>query len=65
LATATWPANGTAASDVEDSPGTSAEPASALTRRITGVSVFCASFTLFEAAVTARHSAAATAARPT
>ena len=45
-------------------PGRSDMPASALIRRITGVSVFCASFTLFEAVVTARLIADATEERP-
>ena len=65
-ATATCPANGTAGSQRLDSvPGSSADPASAAISITTGVSVFCASFALREAAVTARHSAAAMAATPT
>ncbi len=65
-ATITCPANGTSASAPSPrSPGTRAVPASAVTRRITGVSVFCASLPLLEAVVTARQVAAASAESPT
>ena len=63
--TSTCPEKGTAASRLSlRMPGSSAVPASALTSRITGVSVFCASLPLFEAVVTARHVAADRAASP-
>ena len=65
-ATATWPAKGTAGNQRWPSePGSRAEPARAAINITTGVSVFCASLALFDAAVTVRQSAAATAARPT
>ena len=65
-ATHTCPVNGTSARGPSlRSPGTSAVPANAATRRITGVRVFCASLPLFDAVVTARQVAAASAARPT
>ena len=64
-ATITCPAKGTSARRPSlRMPGRSAAPASALTSRITGVSVFCASLPLLEAVVTARQVAAASAARP-
>ena len=65
-ATITCPMNGTSAKAPSPrNPGTSAIPESAATRRITGVSVFWASLPLFDAVVTARQVAAASAARPT
>ena len=65
-ATHTCPVNGTSARGPSlRSPGTSAVPANAATRRITGVRVFCASLPLFDAVVTARQVAAASAAKPT
>ena len=64
-ASATCPANGTAGSRVFLSRSmTRPAPARALAMSKTGVSVFCASFPLFDAVVTARHMAAAIAERP-
>ena len=63
-ATATWPAKGTSGSRPPPAPGRRAEPDRPLTSRITGVSVFWASLVLRDALVTARHVAAATAAKP-
>ena len=63
--TTIWPVKGTAGTrPFLLIPGSSAIPASALISKITGVSVFCASFTLFEAVVTARLIADATEERP-